>query len=106
MSSSDAQKSEVHNVTADASTSPTADGDARATADLPGQTERRQSPKIQPEPLTPDTVVLQDDSDDGGPVVIKSDDPDLNPPRVPQDPFPTDRVPTIDPPIPKRHRDA
>jgi hypothetical protein len=105
MSSSDAQKSEVHNVTADASTSPTADADTRATANFPGQEERRQSPKIHPEPLTPDTVVLQDDSDDGGPVVIKSDDPDLNPPHVPQDPFPTGRVPQIDPPMPRRHQD-
>lgn len=45
------------------------------------------------------TIIIRDDTDDGGPLVIVSDDPDLNPPRASQNPFPTDGTPEIDPPV-------
>ena len=94
----DPQKSEVHESTADASTSPTAAGDSRTTRQQPGQ-RRRTTPKRHPEPLSPDTTIVQDDSDDGGPIVVESADPELNPPQTPKDPFPTNRTPEIDPPV-------
>ena len=100
MSASDAQKSEVHATTADASTSPAgpADQDATRRPVYPGQvaadTSRRPI-----DPMPPGTQVVCDDTDEGGPLVVKSDDPDLNPPRVTKDPFPTERTPEIDPPV-------
>lgn len=103
MNSSDAQKSEVHAVTADAEGSPTSDADEQAT--LEHARRRQQAPTTPPAinpklaPVVGHTVILRDDTDVGGPLVITSDDPDLNPPHVPVDPFPTDRTPEIDPPI-------
>jgi len=45
------------------------------------------------------TIIIRDDTDDGGPLVIVSDDPDLNPPRASQNPFPTDGTPEIGSPV-------
>jgi hypothetical protein len=101
MSNRDAQKSEVHDTTADASTSPTSQGD-RATTRHAGGDKSRETPKQQPEDLSPDTRIVRDDTSEGGPLVVESDDPDLNPPRTPKDPFPTDRKPEIDPPVERK----
>ena len=98
MQNSDAQKSEVHEATEDAATSPAArPGTAGGSAPQPHAVPQRHS-----DPVSPNTVVLRDDTDIGGPLVIKTDDPDLNPPRVPIDPFPTDATPEVDPPLPGR----
>lgn len=100
MSVADAQKSEVHASTADASTSPTAAGDAETTR----PTGHGKAP-ADPNPRNPvgpaDLKVIKDETDVGGPLVITTVDPALNPPRVPSDPFPTDRTPEIDPPADK-----
>jgi hypothetical protein len=103
MSVSDAQKSEVHTSTGDASSSPVGSGDQEVTRSA----SRPQPPSDQPKwPLESDagTKVIKDDTDTGGPLVIKSDDPRLNPPVVPRDPFPTERKPEIDPPAPPGKR--
>jgi hypothetical protein len=100
MSASEAQKSEVHATTADATGSPAAAGDQETTQGQthPGQTAG--SPLRRPiDPMPPGTHVVRDDTDAGGPLVVKSDDPDLSPPRVTKDPFPTERTPEIDPPV-------
>ena len=104
MSVSDAQKSEVHATTADASSSPAAAGDQDTTRSQthPGQTAASQFHRPI-DPMPPGTQVVRDDTDDGGPLAVKSDDPDLNPPRVTKDPFPTERTPEIDPPAGRRH---
>jgi hypothetical protein len=99
MSASDAQKSEIHTSTADAGTSPHAAGDRETTRSDAGRDLSHESPKLIPEPPSPNTEIIRDDSDAGGPIVILSDDPDLIPPKVPKDPFPTDRTPQIDPPV-------
>jgi hypothetical protein len=91
------QKSEVHESTADASTSPTGGADQEITRATPAADDRR-NPKLNPEPPT-DVHIIRDETDDGGPLVIESSDPDLNPPRVPQNPFPTEGKPEIDPPV-------
>ena len=92
------QKSEVHESTADASTSPTAGRDQEMTrrAD-PARSPDDPTPKV---PLNPpeDIRIVSDETDDGGPLVIESNDPDLNPPQVPKDPFPPLGKPEIDPP--------
>ncbi|HYE17257.1 MAG TPA: hypothetical protein VEA69_02375 [Tepidisphaeraceae bacterium] len=107
---SDPQKSEVHESTADASTSPTGAHDQETTRrqkhddpgvryDQPDDRGRLHHPgEVPRQPLT-DAEIVSDQTDDGGPLVIRSADPDLNPPRTPKDPFPTDRKPEIDPPI-------
>ena len=97
MASSEAQKSEVHDTTADAEGSPTAEGDAAVI----GSTHRTNWPEIHHDskPLTAGTHIVKDETDVGGPLIIESDDPDLSPPRVPMDPFPTDGKPEIDPPV-------
>ena len=95
----DPQKSEVHESTADPSTSPTGDADERATKRAHGAAPAaQQAAKL---PLNPpdDIRIVKDETDDGGPLVIESSDPDLNPPRTPKDPFPTLRTPESDPPI-------
>jgi hypothetical protein len=56
--------------------------------------------KLNPEPPT-DITILEDDTDEGGPLIITSNDPDLNPPHVPIDPFPTGGTPEFDPPVKK-----
>jgi hypothetical protein len=98
----DPQKSEVHESTADASTSPTGGADEDATRRGPADRARAgpddRQPPVNPAPPT-DVRVIRDETDDGGPLVIESSDPDLNPPRAPIDPFPTDRKPEIDPPV-------
>jgi hypothetical protein len=103
MSSSDAQKSEVHESTADAAASPTGGRDAEATGRLQRGHERAWPDG--PEPVNPappaDVRVVRDETDDGGPLVVQSSDPDLNPPHAPIDPFPTERKPEIDPPVEK-----
>jgi hypothetical protein len=96
MSELNPQQSEAHESTADAGTSPTADGDEQTTRQTPG-TPSPQSPKLQPEPPTPGTRIVRDETDVGGPLVIESDDPDLNPPKAPVDPFPTLGTPEVDP---------
>jgi hypothetical protein len=90
MASSDAQKSEVHESTADASSSPTARGDQKATKDAAGTADDR-VPHGQPIPLErPDNVrIVSDETDAGGPLVIETDDPDV----VPKQTFPTERGP-------------
>lgn len=109
MTSSDAQKSEVHYATADADGSPTAEGDAADTREMtkndrhPDAKHRdpasAEHPPRMPSPLTPGTHIVRDDTDVGGPLVVESDDPELSPPHVPIDPFPTERTPEIDPPV-------
>src|SRR5438552_533385 len=96
MSSSDAQKSEVHDTTADAASSPTSPGD-QATTKASGTDKTRPTPKMKADDLSPGTRIIRDETSDGGPLVVESDDPDLNPPRTPKDPFPTERTPEIDP---------
>ena len=106
MATSDAQKSEVHDTSADASTSPIAGGDTETTRhpgqDASTQSKKQHHPQRQPERLTPDTTIVTDDTDVGGPLVVQSGDPDLNPPQTPKDPFPTMRTPEIDPPVEQR----
>ena len=104
MADGNAQKSEVHSTSGDAETSPQADrGDRRSgQATTDATTRPGHSPERLVRPLDPPLggmEVVSDDSDAGGPVVIRSEDPGLNPPHVPQDPFPTDRKPEIDPPV-------
>jgi hypothetical protein len=93
----DAQKSEVHATTADASTSPAA-GNVPVAVEIVASAR----PHLHLSPPA-HTEIVRDDTDVGGPLVITSDDPDLNPPRVPIDPFPTDATPEIDPPVAKAH---
>jgi hypothetical protein len=95
------QQSEVHESTADASTSPTAGQDQQTTRQsTPGQREDPwpDTPQLIPDPPS-DVQIVRDDTDDAGPLIIKSTDPDLNPPRAPKDPFPTLGKPEIDPPV-------
>ena len=96
MSETSPQHSHVHESTADAGTSPTSDGDEATTRATPGS-RAPETPKLQPEPPSPGTHVVRDDTDAGGPLVIESDDPDLNPPKPPVDPVPTLGKPEIDP---------
>jgi hypothetical protein len=95
------QKSEVHESTADASTSPTAGRDQDMTRRAhSAQSPDDRTPKIPLNPPT-DIRIVSDETDDGGPLVIESNDPDLNPPQTPKDPFPTLGTPEIDPPVKK-----
>lgn len=94
----DPQKSEVHQSTGDASTSPSAGQDQDTTRHTPSG--RTPDPGRPVKPLNPpDFRIVDDQTDDGGPLSVESDDPDLNPPKAPIDPFPTDRKPEIDPPV-------
>jgi hypothetical protein len=99
MASSEAQKSEVHDSTADADGSPTAEGDSAVTRSAVYRAVEPEHPHRVPSPLTPGTHIVKDETDVGGPLIIESDDPDLSPPHVPIDPFPTDGTPEIDLPI-------
>ena len=105
MSSADAQKTEVNSTTADAESSPTAAGDAATTGAGSGVGGDHHVPwdgGPAPREAAPIALrVVSDDTDNGGPLVIQTDDPALNPPRVPSDPFPTDRTPETDPPVEK-----
>lgn len=96
------QKSEVHDATADASGSPTADGDAATTMAYRDQPVQQQhvgpKPRV-PTPPTNGTRIVEDQTDVGGPLVIQTGDPDLVHPQPPIDPFPTDGTPEIDPPV-------
>jgi hypothetical protein len=95
------QKSEVHESTADASTSPTGGADQETTRRTdPDRPPQDDSSKVPLRPPT-DVRIIEDQTDDGGPLVVESSDPDLNPPRVPVDPFPTEGKPEIDPPVKK-----
>lgn len=90
------QKSEVHAATDDAESSPAAVGEVqegRARPAMPHGDVRPASVHLN------DATIVRDDTDVGGPLVIQSADPDLNPPRVPIDPFPTNGTPEIDPPV-------
>ena len=98
--SSDAQKSEVHATTGDASTAPTSGGRPQTAAGAKPAHSPTDGP-IDLSGIEGGVRVIRDDTDAGGPLVIESDDPDLNPPRVPSDPFPTDRTPEVDPPVKK-----
>ena len=96
MTSSDAQKSEVHDTTDDAATSPV------ATNELQSGLDRPKMPHGEIHPMTvtlADATIVRDDTDAGGPLILTSNDPELNPPRVPIDPFPTDGTPQIDVPV-------
>ena len=90
------QKSEVHDSTDDAESSPAATG-ATPTA---GKHLRapRGTVRISDVELS-EATILSDETDDGGPLVIKSADPNLNPPRLPTDPFPSDGTPQSDLPL-------
>ena len=103
MSTSDAQKSEVYDTTADADSSPTARGDWKTTH-ASGTDKSHPTPKRELEDLSPDTRIVRDETSDGGPLVVESSDPDLNPPRTPKDPFPTERKPEMDPPVERDHK--
>jgi hypothetical protein len=89
MSSSDAQKSEVHDTTADAATSPLAPGDRKTTRQA-GHDAARTDPKMQPEPPS-DVNIVRDDTSDGGPLVVESNDPDLAAPPAPRKPATPER---------------
>lgn len=99
MNSSDAQKSEVHAATADADGSPTADIQERDTIDLTRGQHTPDHPVRMPSPLTPGTHIISDDTSNGGPLVVETDDPELSAEHTPKDPFPTERKPEIDLPI-------
>lgn len=99
MATSDAQKSEIHESTGDAATSPHGSGDRETTAAGSRPVHAPDRPRRPLDPPLGGMEVVRDDSDAGGPVVIRSDDPGLNPPRPPRDPFPTDRKPETDPPV-------
>ena len=88
MSSSDAQKSEVHDTSADASTSPAAAGDNKTTRQA-GHDPAKLDPKMQPEPPR-DVNIVRDDTNEGGPLVVESNDPDLAAPPA-QKPVPRNR---------------
>ena len=96
MAIGDVQKSEVHESTGDASSSPV--GGSKKPNDKPPHAPSDIKAPVGP-PVSGHTEIIRDDTDVGGPLVITSDDPDLNPPRVPIDPFPTDGTPEIDPPV-------
>jgi hypothetical protein len=101
MAISDAQKSEVHEATADASSRPTNVEDSETTRKVSHATAPWDGNKLDPDPPV-DTRIVRDDTDAGGPLVVESSDPDLNPPKAPIDPFPTERTPEIDPPVKPR----
>ncbi|HEY0008044.1 MAG TPA: hypothetical protein VGB55_04920, partial [Tepidisphaeraceae bacterium] len=95
-----AQKSEVHATTGDASTNPVAQSERQSTQNA-GAAGQSQTPKrdfVAPA----DIRVERDDTDDGGPLIIKSSDPDLQKLDLPIDPFPTERKPEIDPPVERK----
>jgi len=100
MNSPGGQQSEVHDVTGDASTSPTAETDeqgTRGTKSAPGPHTPVEELVV---PVEPHGMhIIKDETDAGGPLVIVSDDPELNPPKVPVEPFPTLGTPQIDPPV-------
>ena len=90
------QKSEVHDATDDAESSPASTGGTQAAGGhlrAPRGTVRISDVEMS------EATIISDETDNGGPLVIKSADPDLNPPRVPIDPFPSDGTPQIDPPV-------
>jgi hypothetical protein len=97
------QKSEVHEATADAGTNPTAGRDPEATRRTQATGHEDRAWRDGPGPLNPapptDARIVEDQTDDGGPLVVESGDPDLNPPRAPVDPFPTLGTPEIDLPV-------
>jgi hypothetical protein len=95
------QKSEVHDETGDASTSPTAAGDRATSKRAIGNGQTPGEGIRTPDLHLNEVEVIQDDSDVGGPIIIKSDDPRLQHLELPADPFPTDRSPEIDPPVKK-----
>lgn len=100
MSESEAQKSEVHEASEDARAGGRAPGD-RQSVDATSHPDNAPEPLRRPlDPPLGGIHVIRDDTDAGGPLVIQTEDPNLNPPQVPQDPFPTDRKPEIDPPVP------
>lgn len=92
------QKSEVHESTADASTMPTGGADEELTRTTRSAPAPHPPDRVAPIPPQ-DVQIVDDQTDDAGPLKIKSSDPDLNPPQAPKNPFPTDRTPQIDPPV-------
>lgn len=76
MSSSDAQKSEVHGATGDASTSPNFVEDAETTK---GAVDRKHphGKEVVPDIRESDVKIVRDDTDNRGPLVVESNDPDL-----------------------------
>lgn len=92
------QKSEVHSVTEDASTSPATSAPETPNSPRPAGQKPSGSVRV-PDVRLGQVEIVRDDSDAGGPIVLKSDDPALRHPEPPVDPFPTDRMPEIDPPV-------
>ena len=66
-----AQASEVHESTGDASASPTARGDEEVTRQRSAPETESSQQKVNPD--SRDTRVVQDESDDGGPVVVEDE---------------------------------
>ncbi len=67
----------MHDTSADAFTSPQSAEDRQTTRRTHDDSAQRKAPKRQIEPLTPDTKIIKDETDEGGPLVIESDDPEL-----------------------------
>jgi len=98
MNSPDEQESEVHEVTGDSSSSPQNAGDEASTKSASDRPSIHAPVEELVVPVAPHGMkIVKDETDVGGPLVIVSDDPELNPPKVPIDPFPTDGTPQIDP---------
>ena len=98
MSIERAQKSEVHGVTGDADSSAFAAGDRETTKQATNPDTFAPKPKDR-KPIV--ATIVKDDTDNGGPLIIESSDPELQHLELPQDPFPTDGTPEIDPPVEK-----
>lgn len=94
------QQSEAHEVTGDASTSPVSDGDEQSTKNFKSAPGPHAPVEELIVPVEPHGMhIVKDETDSGGPLVIVSDDPELNPPKVPIEPFPALGTPQIDPPV-------
>jgi hypothetical protein len=82
------QRSIAHEATGDAEESP-------VTTDRPNRHPAGQpvtASKIVPEPAE-DVIIVKDETDDGGPLIIKSADPDLKDLDLPKIEFPGQGVP-------------
>ena len=83
------QRSVIHDTTADGEDSPISP--SRPTAKSEPQ-HGRAPDKVVPEPVS-NAVFIKDDSDNGGPIVITSDDPDLQNLDIPKLEYPGESVP-------------
>ena len=74
-----AQTSEIHEVTGDAFSSPHGLADSETTRHFHVESDSHLC-RLNPQPPI-DALIVSDETDVGGPLVIQSSDPDLNPPR-------------------------